>query len=215
MIVESIVYAVDDDPGVCSLVRHFCEAPGREILVYSSAEEFQSEYDDSGDTPRCVLLDIDLPGMDGLELHQRLIESQALAPVIFLTGAGEIQSAVKSIQLGALDYLEKPLESARLLATVERGLALDVQLRADRRRRQELEEKLDSLSKRERETFELLRQCKTNKQIAASLGVDFTTAARHSASIFRKFGVANPLEFMSVVHELDRMGGLVEEAARR
>jgi len=200
------VYVVDDDAGIRRFIQVACAAPAREVKCFPSAEGFLRAYDDSGDHPRCLILDVRLPGMSGPELHQRLLESGALIPVIMQTGLGDVPTAVESLKNGAVDFLEKPVTRTALLETVNRGLMLDGERRIARKQRSSFQEKLTSLSRREREVFQLLSDCKTNKQIAAMMRIGFQTAAKHRANVFKKLDVGNEFEFMQLV---DHAGQLV------
>lgn len=202
------VYVVDDEEGIRRFIRFVCEAPDRNVECFPSADGFLRNYDDAGETSRCLILDINLPDISGLELHRWLVEQSVLIPVILLTGAGDVPSAVESIRRGAVDFLEKPVSRTALLSAVEQALSLDSDKRIARREQQEFERKLRTLSRRELEVFELLKDGKTNKQIAAALDVGFPTAAKHSSSVFRKLNVGNEFEFMQLVTRAGVLTGI-------
>jgi two-component system, LuxR family, response regulator FixJ len=209
---NTTVYVIDDEEAIRKFVQTAFTTPTCDVKCFPSADHFLNEYDDSGETPRCLILDVRLPGMGGLELHRILVESGSLLPVILLTGAADVPSAVESIQRGAVDFLQKPVSRKALFEIVERGLAIDSERRIARREQRAFQNKLGLLSRREREVFELLKDCKTNKQIAAILEVGFPTAAKHRSNVFKKLNVANEFEFMQLVDHAAQLA-TVEDAA--
>lgn len=205
MHLTSTVYVVDDEEAVRRIIRDMCmkATVKHSVVEFPSAERFLEEYDDSGEDPRCLLLDIKLPGMTGIELQRRMLESKYLIPVILLTGAADVTTAVDSLQMGAADVLEKPVGRDALLAAVKRGIALDQQRREERRHRRAFQEKLATLSTREREVFELLIECLSIKQIAAKLDIGFQTAAKHRSRVLSKFEVQSDSELVLAIPRND------------
>lgn len=212
MVPDRTVYIVDDDDNVREFLQTACASPSCDVRSFPSADEFLEEYDDSGERPRCLILDVYLPGMSGPELHSRLVATGALIPVVLLTGAGDVPTAVESLQRGAIDFLEKPIDRKALLEAVERALSRDAQRRQQRKQRENLEGKLNALTRREQEVLEMLLDAKTNKQISATLSIGFQTAAKHRARVFKKLGVKSEVELVQLVAFV-RAGGGVEDPA--
>lgn len=209
---KSTIYVVDDEEATIEHIRFEFETLDRAVKGFASAELFLKSYDDSGDDPRCLILCVELPGMNGPELQDRLGRSQSLIPIILLTGNADIPTTVKSIQNGAVDVLKKPYSREALLRDVERGLAIDAERRSHRSRESTIQKRLDSLTKREQEVLQLLKNCKSNKQIAAILHIGYQTAARHRSRVFRKLDIQNEMELTQLWNRFD--AGLTDSIPR-
>jgi RNA polymerase sigma factor (sigma-70 family) len=178
------VYVVDDDPAVRNSLRALLIAHRFEAIACPTAEDFLSRFD--RDTPACVLLDLRMPGMGGLELQGLLLKHGITVPVIVLTGHGDVPVAVRAMKAGAIDFIEKPATEDQLLAAIaqahhtlaERGIP---SLKAD-----EVARRLGRLTTREREVLDLLVQGLTNKSIAEELGISQRTVEIHRARIREK-----------------------------
>ncbi len=201
-----VIYVVDDDPGVRRSLTLLLRAEGLEAQGHPDAESFLAGYDPQ--RPGCLLLDVRMPGMDGLELQRRLARSHPELPVIFMTGHGDVPMAVEAMRRGALDFVEKPFEHQALLARVREALTLAVRRREELARRRLARSLLAGLSPREREVLRLVVQGRLTKQVAAELGISVRTAEVHRARLLHKLGVSSTPELVRLALE----GGILEEA---
>jgi FixJ family two-component response regulator len=181
---ESLVHVVDDDEAVRSSLKLLLKSAGLTALAYASAAEFLAAYED--DQPGCLVLDIRMPGMNGLELQDELNRRGAMIPVIFITGHGDVPMAVEAMQLGAMDFLQKPFRDQDLIDRVRKALALDRGNRAQLEARHAIRSRLAILSPREMQVLRLLTLGKSNKQMAGDLGVSQRTVEIHRAHLMRK-----------------------------
>jgi FixJ family two-component response regulator len=181
------VYVVDDDPEVLKAIERLLQSSGLNVATFPSPQQFLERYDRNA--PGCVVLDLALPGLSGLEL-QRVLEQQAsLIPIVFLTGRGDIASSVKAMKHGAADFLTKPVDDAELIVAVLEALARDEGLRRARAEQERVAKRLATLTERERQVLEQIVAGKLNKQIAAELGTVEKTIKFHRANLMRKMGV--------------------------
>jgi FixJ family two-component response regulator len=197
-----IVFVIDDDPDIRAATKLVLGSAGFHVCTFSSAEEFL-EIAIPHDSPRCLLLDLRMHGLSGLGLQQRLSSDGQTIPIIFLTGFGNVPAAVEAIRAGAVDFLEKPLHRDALLDRVKRAVDIDAQSLMLRRQVVDFRNRLDSLSRRERDVVHLLLGGSSNKEIAAALGIGLPTVTKHRASLLRKLHVRNVVELMSVVARYD------------
>ncbi len=196
-----IVFIVDDDTGVRSSLRVLLKSVGIASTPLASAQEFLETYDPA--QPGCLLLDIRMPGMSGIELQQELNRVGAIVPVIFITGHGDIPMAVEAMQQGAFDFLQKPFRDQDLLDRVQRALEKDKSNRALLREKNRIQERRDSLTPREREILELMTRGKPNKVMAADLGVSQRTVEIHRARVMEKMGASSLAQLVRMVMDLD------------
>jgi FixJ family two-component response regulator len=187
-------FLVDDDAGVLKALSRLLRAAGYETRTYSSPSEFLAEHDPS--IPGCAVLDLTMPGLDGLELQEKLAEQASERPIIFLTGKADVPRSVQAMKAGAVDFLLKPVEREVLLAAVARANEQDAKLRRERADRQAVERKLASLTPREREVLEQVAAGKLNKQIAAALGTVEKTVKVHRGRMMEKLGVRSVAELV-------------------
>ena len=198
-----VVYVVDDDAGMRKSLRMLIRSAGLQIADYPSAETFLAEYNPG--QPGCLVLDLRMPQMDGLELQSILEEQHVPLPVIVLTGHGDVQSAVRSLQLGAVDFLEKPVRPDTFLRGVRGAIDRDAQRREHRREQEGILDRLNCLSDRERQVMKLVAIGMSNKQIAAHLGLSAKTVANHRARIIEKTGAANSADLVRMVTLADAL----------
>jgi two-component system response regulator FixJ len=184
MSVKSIVHIVDDEDAVRTSLATLLEIHGFSTRVYQSGSEFLSKVDPA--IPGCALIDLKMPGLDGIGLLQKMGESNIRVPVVMMTGFGEVATAVKAMKAGAADFLEKPLDEAELLTILNR-LVANSQVSAEL---DELKEqgqaRLSRLTERERDVFNGLIMGKTNKGIARDLGISPRTVEIHRARVMEK-----------------------------
>jgi RNA polymerase sigma factor (sigma-70 family) len=164
---------------------------------FSSAAEFLAEYDP--DSPGCLILDIRMPGMSGMELQQKLIEMRAILPIIFITGHGDIPMAVEAMQRGAVDFIPKPFRDNELLDRINQALEDDRVNRESLVERDEVEKRLKKLTPRETQVLELVVQGKANKVIAGDLGVSQRTVEIHRARVMEKMQVRSLAQLVRIV----------------
>ena len=200
------VFIVDDDEQIrryCELIVQHAGLPSEQ---FGSAREFLDGYDPA--RPGCLLLDIRMPDMSGLELQQELNRRGAVIPVIFATGVAEIPVAVEAMQHGAFDYLQKPISQEDLLDRVRRALSFDATTRASLLERRQAEERFESLTEREREILAMVVSGLSNKEAAARMKLSARTVEIHRASLMRKTGARNTAHLVRMAMELQIRQGI-------
>lgn len=181
------VYVVDDDPDVLKALERLLRSSGWNVATFSSSSALLAQYDRA--IPGCLVLDLALPGVSGLELQQALEREGSSLPIVFLTGRGDIPASVSAMKHGAADFLTKPVDDAELIAAIESALVKgDVRRRADEER-QRISKCLATLTVRERQVLEQIVAGKLNKQIAVALGTAEKTIKFHRGNLMRKMGV--------------------------
>ena len=194
------VMVVDDDSGVRNAMRALLKSVGLESALFSSAQEFLTTYQPA--QPGCLVLDIRMPGMSGLELQQHLNLRGAVIPVIFMSGHGDIPMAVEAMQHGAFDFLQKPFRDQDLLDRIQRAIAKDGDLRKSLSEHSRIKAHLDSLTPREREVLDLMTQGKQNKVIGQELGVSPRTVEIHRARVMEKMNAQSVAELVRMMLDL-------------
>jgi len=191
------VYIVDDDPDIRASLGLLLEAEGMTPRCLETPEALLATVtpDDAG----CLLLDIRLPGMDGLALQSALKRQGIALPIIFISGHGDIPMAVEAVSTGALDFLEKPLDEDQLLEQVHRALAEDREARRHAQDQAAIDERLARLTDREREVMELMLMGRLNKLIADNLGLSVRTVEIHRARVLEKLEARNAPEMVRLV----------------
>jgi len=195
------VIIVDDDEAVRQSLRLLLKAAGLRTLAHASAQEFLAAWEPA--QPGCLLLDVRMPGMSGIELQSELNRRGAILPVIFISGHGDIPLAVEAIQHGAFDFLPKPFRDEELLERVQRALALDAANRQLLAQRELLRQRHNSLTPREREVLALVTQGKPNKVMAGDLGVSQRTVEIHRARVMEKMGAQSLAQLVRMMLELE------------
>ena len=188
---DAVVFVVDDDPAVRDSIAMLVRSEGLAVRTFDSAGRFLIAWDRCA--PGCLIVDLRLPGLSGLDLQERLAGDDRAPPIIFLTGYGTVPAAVRALKAGAMDFLEKPFDPATLLARVREALATDLERRSDTRR-------LDALTPREREILEQVAAGGTNKAVAADLGISVRTVELHRARGLRKLSVRSVAELVRLMH---------------
>lgn len=197
----STVHVVDDDDAVRSSLKLLLKSVGLPTMVYASAQEFLTVW--QADQPGCLVLDVRMPGMSGLELQMELNTRGAIIPVIFISGHGDIPMAVEAIQHGAFDFLQKPFRDQDLIDRVQRALAADGENRKLLSQRETLRARYDSLTPREQEVLVLVTQGKANKVMAGDLGVSQRTVEIHRARVMEKMGAHSLAQLVRMMLELE------------
>jgi len=191
------IFVVDDDEGVRNSLRFLLKSVGLSATTLASATEFLTTY--QPDQPGCLVLDVRMPGLSGLELQQQLNLRGAIIPVIFITGHGDIPMAVEAMQHGAFDFLQKPFRDQDLIDRIQRALAADEKNRAALRERDRVRARLDSLTPREREVLDLMMRGKPNKVMAAELGLSQRTVEIHRARVMEKTDASSLAQLVRMV----------------
>lgn len=196
------VFVIDDDQAVRESLGLLLRSMGQRASLFDSAQAFLDQY-----TPEmcgCIVLDIRMPGMSGVELHQRLKTMGCTIPVIFVTGHGDVPMAVEAMHNGAFDFIQKPFRDQELLDRINHALTWDTEHRSEERRRRSVLEKLASLTPREREVLDCVVQGLANKVIAMDLDLSQRTVEIHRARVMEKMGARS-------LAELVRMSLLLNE----
>ncbi len=196
---EPTVHIVDDDASFLAATARLVRASGFAVKTFSSASDFFAQRD--VDAPGCVLADLQMPGMNGLDLQSALARTRDPLPILFLTGYGDIPSTVRAMRGGAVDFLEKCAPKEELLHALRRALARDARARNARARQRELRARFDALSEREFEVLAHVVRGKLNKQIAADLGIHERTVKLHRTAITTKLGVQSVAELTRLTLE--------------
>lgn len=191
------VFVVDDDPSALRSVSRLLRLTGFRVAEFGSAAEFLAQLQPG--VAGCVITDLKMPGLDGLGLQQTLKQTGNALPVIFLSGHGDIPTSVLAMRHGAEDFLVKSAPKEMLIDAIRRALVQDEHQRADRARRDAVQQLLDTLSTREREVLDHVLQGKPNKQIAADLAIHERTVKLHRTSLTRKLGVHSVAELARLV----------------
>ncbi|MGY0152487.1 response regulator transcription factor [Edwardsiella tarda] len=191
MTIPISIHIVDDDASVRDSLGFILEGYGMTVDAFTDGERFLAAVDAS--QPGCVILDLRMPGLSGMQVHQALLARESVLGVIFLTGHGDVPQAVEALQRGACHFLEKPVESRSLLAAIEAAWLVSRQRLCEQQHRQ----RLARLTARERQTFDLLCQGLKNQAVAERLHVSLRTVEVHRANISRKLESASLLAFLS------------------
>jgi RNA polymerase sigma factor (sigma-70 family) len=178
------VFVVDDDPSIRFAMQALMDSVDLDHEIYGSADEFLENVDEQ--RPGCLVLDIRMPGLGGLELQEELIKRGNTVPIIFITGHGDVPMAVDAMQKGAVDFIQKPFRDQDLLDRVREALSTDEERRAEQQQHAEVADRLARLTNREREVFDLVVTGKPNKVIAYELGVSQRTVEIHRARVMEK-----------------------------
>ena len=192
------VYLIDDEPRVLKALMRLLKSHGYVTKSFLSAQDFLADYDHS--TPGCILLDLQLPGMDGLELQKVLLDRGSIHPITFLSGHGDIPTSVAAMKKGAVDFLTKPIDTKALIGAVEAALERNRKDRASATQRDEVQHRCGTLSQRERQVVDGVVGGLLNKQIAARLGITEKTVKVHRARAMSKLGCRSAVEMVRVVN---------------
>jgi FixJ family two-component response regulator len=198
---DAIVFVVDDDEPMRKSLQNLIGSVGLRVEAFASAPEFLRSK--LTDVPGCLVLDVRLPGLSGLDLQKRMVEAGIEIPIIFITGHGDIPMTVQAMKAGAVEFLTKPFRDQDLLDAIQQALDRDRAARKHRTQINELHNRLDSLTPREREVMGLVVAGLLNKQIAGELGTSETTIKIHRHQVMEKMGAGSLAE---LVRMADRLG---------
>jgi len=202
---RATVYVVDDDADFRKSIVRLLRLSGYEIAPYESADELLQHLPDSG--PCCILLDLNMPQMNGLELQTRLDAMDVHLPIVFLTGRGDIASSVKALKAGAEDFLCKPANKHDLLDAIERAVARDQKTREDRAELTSLRARFDKLTRREKQVYSLVLAGKLNKQSAYELNATERTIKAHRQNMMHKLQTRSVVELLSFAERMSSLTG--------
>lgn len=194
---KATVHIVDDDQAVRKSLKLLVRSAGLDACTYQGGQEFLDRYTPS--KPECLLLDLRMPGMDGLELQRELRKRDIHIATVFLSGHGDIPIAVRALREGALDFVEKPFSNDDLLRRLHQSIDTDTEQERARMDRREAEQRLALLTAREREVVDMLVAGKINKVIGHELGISTRTVESHRARIMRKLGVDSLSDIFKLV----------------
>ena len=194
-----VVYVIDDDPAVCKTLREILRTVGLSVTPYTSAVEFLEGFDQ--DQPGCIVCDLRMPGIGGLELQRELADRKSDTPMIFITGHAEVSVAVEALKQGAFDFLEKPFSAHHLIEAVRQAIVEDGHRRAGRARRTALSGRLSTLTPREREVLEHVVAGRSSRVIAEELGLTEKTVELHRSRVNKKMAVRNAVELVRLIEE--------------
>src|SRR5437016_5014578 len=206
------VFVVDDDAAVRKAVSRLLRSAGIAVAVFASPREFLAQYDPV--MPGCLVLDIAMPGFNGLQLQTTLGEKGSVLPIIFLTGHGDVSKSVQAMKHGAFDFLSKPVKDKDLLTAVRAAIGKDAVARREQAKFSEMRARLDTLTPREREVLEHVVAGELNKQIAADLGITEATVKMHRARVMAKMKVQSVAELARLTERCGIKGtNLLKSAA--
>lgn len=194
---EANVFVVDDDEAMRSSLKWLIESVGMQVHTYPSAQAFLDAYYPG--RAGCLLLDVRMPGMSGLELQTYLVRREIRLPVIIITGHGDVSMAVRAMKAGAVDFIEKPFDGEALLGSIRDALQYDEKQRVLRAQRADIAARLAELTPREHEVMNMVTDGKSNKEIAAALGVSAKTVEVHRARVMDKMRADSLAELVRLV----------------
>jgi FixJ family two-component response regulator len=203
--IAGTVFIVDDVRDIRTALARLLATAEWRVRLFESAEQFLEEQDDA--EPGCLLLDIGLPGLSGIELQRSLLGVPDARPIVFLTGMGDIQAGVNAMKAGAVDFLTKPVNRQRLFAAIEEALRRDAARRLDRASGHTIELRFNQLTRREREVLTLIVRGRLNKQIAWEMGIGVKTIKVHRARLMHKMGARSVAELVRLA---ERVGIAIE-----
>jgi len=197
------IFVVDDDLAVRDALKLLLRSVGQSVETYGAGQEFLEAY--SEDRPGCLVLDIRMPGMSGLELQQKLNEKHSILPIIFITGHGDVPMAVEAMQAGAVDFIQKPFRDQDLIDRINQALEKDTSNRAALGERNDIRRRLETLTPREREVLDLVVHGKANKVIAGDLKLSQRTVEIHRARVMEKMQASSLAHLVRMVLEVGQV----------
>lgn len=205
---KATIFLVDDDPAILKALAWLFRSAGYTVAAFNAPHRFLEAAPGAG--PACAVLDLQMPGMSGLELQAELRRTGCAMPLVFVTGHGDVRSSVHAMKDGAVDFLLKPVDDEELLAAVERALERGAREREEREEHAALEARFEALTPREREVCELMAQGLLNKQIAAGLHLSEPTVKQYRAHVLEKLGVESAAEAACMLTRLRQRRGAVK-----
>lgn len=195
------VFVVDDDQAMRNSLKWLIESVGVLVESFSSADDFLAQF--QGGRAGCLVLDVRMPGMSGLDLLEHLAERNIRIPVVIITGHGDVPMAVRAMKSGAIDFIEKPFNDEVLLDAIRRAIAFGEEQRSHQSEHLQIEERLQHLTPREREVMDRVTEGHSNKEIANSLGVSAKTIEAHRARVMEKMQAGSLAELVRMALAID------------
>lgn len=199
--VEQRVYIIDDDDAVRDAMSMLLESDSIAYSCFSSADEFLEHY--NGKQRGCLVLDIRMPGMTGLELQSRLRQMDSTMPIIFMTGHGDVPMAVEAMRQGAIDFMRKPVIEQDLLVRIQQAFEHELGIRSEIQNREQSKARIQSLTQRELQIFEQVTEGQANKVIAIDLGISERTVEVHRAQVMKKLGTKTLAQLVRIRIDLE------------
>ncbi len=196
----AMVFVVDDDESVRKALKRLIKSVGLNVEIFATAREFLSREQYEG--PSCLVLDVRMPGLSGLDLQQELTKTDPALPIIFITGHGNVPMSVRAMKAGAVDFLEKPFEDQSLLDLIQHAIEQDRQVRIEYAVKKEVQSLFELLTPREREIFALVITGKLNKQIAFKLGISEKTVKVHRGRVMEKMGAESLVDLVRMAKKV-------------
>lgn len=212
---EALVHVVDDDLSMREAVSSLLRSFGLRVQTYASANEFLNHRVASRHEPECLVLDVRMPGLSGLELQRQLQSSPQPLPIVFITAHGDIPMTVRAMKAGAMEFLPKPFRDEDLLAAIEASLERSRAAQRESESVQELRSRYDTLTPREREVLALLTQGLRNKQTADRMGISEVTVKVHRHNLMEKMQAGSVPELIAMIERLRSALGELPDAARQ
>ena len=197
---KPVVYVVDDDPSVGKALERLMRSAGHDVRTFTSALDFVRCR--NLEAPACLILDVSMPDLNGLELQEYLADQGSSLPIVFITGHGTVPMSVKAMKAGAVDFLQKPFNDTDLLNAISHAIETDRQAKKKREQLKKLRERMEMLTPREREVFQLVVTGMLNKQIASQLGTVEKTVKVHRARIMAKMGAQSLADLVRFADKL-------------